>query len=122
MMRAMGEKAPEVALLGSDLLMASRLGAVLGPLGVTVVTAARADRLPAASLVFVDLNQGPVERIEAIGWIRACHPESRVIGFCDHDEKELRRRAIAAGASEVVANRHLATAARRLSARLGPGS
>ncbi len=112
----MGDIAAEVALLGSDLLMASRLRAALAPLGVSVSATADEDRLPAASRIFVDLNQDASERIEAIGRILARHPRSRVIGFCDHDEKEVRRQAIAAGATEVVANRHLARAAVRLTA------
>jgi DNA-binding NarL/FixJ family response regulator len=111
-----GESDREVALLGSDLLMASRLQAALAPLGIAVATAAREEHLPGAQRVFVDLNQDAAERIGAISRIRARHPLSLVIAFCDHDEKEVRRQAMVAGATEVVANRHLASAAVRLAA------
>jgi amidohydrolase len=118
----MGEKAAEVALLGSDLLMASRLQAALAPLGVSLTTAAREEGLPDAPRIFVDLNQDVAERIAAIARIRRRQLRSQVIGFCDHDEKEVRRQAIAAGATEVVANRHLARAAVRLAAPLARGA
>jgi hypothetical protein len=39
-----------------------------------------------------------------------------IVGFCDHADRDLRRRAMAAGASQVVANRHLPDAALRLAA------
>jgi hypothetical protein len=103
-----------VALLGSDLLLASRLRAALGPLGISL-TQVTADPLPpAARVLFVDLNQEPDRQIEAISRLLARSPGTLVVGFCDHEEKEVRRRAMAAGARQVVANRHLAQAAGRL--------
>jgi CheY-like chemotaxis protein len=110
---------PDLALLGSDLLMASRLRAVAAGLGLAVVQAQGVGALPDARWVFVDLNQRVDERIEAIGHIRLRRPAPVVVGFCDHDEQQVRRRAMEAGASQVVANRHLQEAAVRL---IGAGS
>jgi DNA-binding NarL/FixJ family response regulator len=107
------------ALLGSDLLMASRLGAALSSRGVALFRGADAAAPPSAPVVFVDLNSRIDERIDAISRIRGRDARALVVGFCDHDAAEVRRRAMAAGASQVVANRHLAEAALRL---LGAGS
>ena len=115
MMRAMGETGRrDAALLGSDLILGSRLRAALARAGIALHQAPGSEGLPASPLVFVDLNSDVDARIEAISRITAGSPERIVVGFCDHDADGVRRRAMAAGATRVVANRHLAEAAARL--------
>jgi DNA-binding NarL/FixJ family response regulator len=107
---------PRVALLGADLILSSRLRSALAARGVALVAAPKDDRLPDVSLVFVDLNSDTEARLEAIGRLRLRHGGAMIVGFCDHADRDLRRRAMAAGASQVVANRRLPDAALRLAA------
>lgn len=121
MMRPMGESGRrDAALLGSDLILGSRLRVALAGAGSTLHQAAEEGKLPPAPVVFVDLNADVDARIDAISRIASAAPNSLVVAFCDHDADGIRRRAMAAGASQVVANRHLAEAAARLVAA-GPG-
>jgi DNA-binding NarL/FixJ family response regulator len=103
-----------VALLGADLILASRVRAALAGSGAQVRQVQRAELLPAARVVFVDLNSDEDARIEAISRIHARADGTTIVAFCDHDNDAVRRRAMAAGARHVVANRHLPEAARRL--------
>jgi DNA-binding NarL/FixJ family response regulator len=107
---------PRVALLGADLILSSRLRSALAARDVALVAARDERRLPDVSLVLVDLNSDAEARLEAIGRLRHRNAGAMIVGFCDHDAAGLRRRAMAAGASQVVANRHLADAALRLAA------
>lgn len=111
----MTEKGPvAAALLGTDLILASRLRAALAASGVSLAVGSR-DGLPSpARVVFVDLNHEVDARLDAITRIRARDPDALIVGFCDHDESEVMRRAMAAGADRVVANRHLGEAGLRL--------
>lgn len=114
-MRAMGETGQrDAALLGSDLILGSRLRAALAQVGASLHQAPGSEGLPASPLVFVDLNSDVDARIDAISRIRSGPEPPVVVGFCDHDSDRVRRRAMAAGATRVVANRHLAEAATRL--------
>jgi DNA-binding NarL/FixJ family response regulator len=65
-------------------------------------------------LLFVDLNHDAEDRLEAISRLRSRNPSATIVGFCNHEEKELIRRAVAAGANHAVANRSLPEAALRL--------
>jgi DNA-binding response OmpR family regulator len=103
---------PDVALVSGDLLLASRLRAVLAPAIPLVIAAAAAD-VPAAGTVFVDLNQDAEARIGLIAELRA-RGGTRIIGFCQHDSREVRVRAMAHGADQVVTNGALQQAALRL--------
>ncbi len=107
---------PDVALVSSDLLLASRLRAALAPL--TGLLIAPAGEVPAATTVFVDLNQDVEARLGLIGAMRA-RGEARIIGFCQHDDRAVRVRAMENGADQVVTNGALQHAALRL---LGAGS
>jgi DNA-binding NarL/FixJ family response regulator len=108
---------PEVVMVSGDLLFASRLRAALA--GVAEVGATRGEELPAAGTVFVDLNEDVDARLELIRALRARQASCRIIGFCQHEERDVRVRAMAAGADQVVTNGALQAAALRL---LGAGA
>jgi hypothetical protein len=109
MMAAMA--VPDVALVSSDLLLASRLRAALA--AVTPLTVAGSGAVPEASTVFIDLNQDVDARLELIGALRA-RGGTRIVGFCQHDERAVRVRAMERGADQVVTNGALQQAALRL--------
>jgi DNA-binding NarL/FixJ family response regulator len=106
----------EVALVSRDLLFASRLRAVLGP--VAQLALAVDGEVPEAATVFVDLNDDVDARIDLIAALRA-RGGTRIIGFCQHDERAVRVRAMEHGADQVVTNGALQQAALRL---IGAGS
>jgi DNA-binding response OmpR family regulator len=109
MMAAMATS--HVALVSGDLMFASRLRAALsGTAEVDVV--ARGD-MPEAGTVFVDLNDDVEARLEIIATLRA-RGDVRLIGFCQHDERDLRVRAMERGADQVITNGALQQAAVRL--------
>ena len=103
-----------VALLSGDLMFQSRLEAALASESIAVAATADPTMLPASEMVFVDLNTHVEQRIAWIEATREADPETIIVGFCNHEDDRLRRRAMEAGASHVVANRHLPKAARRL--------
>ncbi len=102
---------PDVALVSGDLLLASRLRAVLAPVAPLVV--ANEGSLPQSGTVFVDLNQDVDARIGLIGELRA-RGGTTIIGFCQHDDRAVRVRAMKQGADQVVTNGALQQAAARL--------
>jgi DNA-binding NarL/FixJ family response regulator len=108
------DQPPRAALLGTDLMLSSRLRTALASGGAGLVEEARDDLLPPVPLVFVDLNQDADARIDAIARLRGRDGSATIVGFCNHDDRDLIRRAMAAGATQVIANRHLAEAAVRL--------
>ena len=108
-------------LLGTDLLLASRLRQALRGEGLGLVEATGGDLLPPLPVVFVDLNHEPESRVEAITQLRSRNPSATIVGFCDHGETNLMRRAKEAGADRVIANRNLAEAAVRLVRASMPG-
>jgi DNA-binding NarL/FixJ family response regulator len=102
------------ALLGTDILLASRLRSALSGGGAGLIEATRDDLLPPVPLLFVDLNHDSDSRLAAIARLRSRNPSATIVAFCNHDEKDLIRRAVAAGTDEVIANRSLPDAALRL--------
>jgi DNA-binding NarL/FixJ family response regulator len=116
MMAAMAT--PDVALVSGDLLFASRLRAVLAP--ATELLLATGSEVPEAGTVFVDLNQEVDARIDLISKLRA-RGSARIIGFCQHDERGVRVRAMEQGADQVVTNGALQQAAIRLVATSADG-
>lgn len=102
---------PDVALVSGDLLFASRLRAVLAPAAQLAVVGER--EVPDADTVFVDLNDHVDARIALISALRT-RGGTRIIGFCQHDERALRVRAMEGGADQVVTNGALQQAALRL--------
>ena len=105
------------ALLGTDLMLASRLRSALSGGGVDLIEASRDDLLPPVPLLFVDLNHAAEDRLEAIARLRSRNPSATIVGFCNHDEKALIRRAVAAGSDQVIANRSLPEGALRVLGR-----
>ncbi len=102
---------PDVALVSGDLILASRLRAALAP--ATPVALAATGDVPPAGTVFVDLNQDVDARLELISVLRA-RGGTRIIGFCQHDDRAVRIRAMENGADQVVTNGALQQAALRL--------
>lgn len=102
---------PRVVLVSGDLLLGSRLRAAL-PHGSELLVA-RGNDVPSADTVFVDLNHEVEERLALIAQLRS-RGGARVIGFCQHDDRQVRIRAMAEGADEVVTNGALQQAARRV--------
>jgi DNA-binding response OmpR family regulator len=100
-----------VALVTGDLMFASRLRAALA--GSAEVDVVATGEVPAAATVFVDLNDDVDARLELISRLRA-RGDVRLIGFCQHDERSVRVRAMERGADQVVTNGALQQAAVRL--------
>ena len=100
-----------VVLVSGDLLLASRLRSALRD--TAVVRLATGGDVPQAENVFVDLNADVDARIELIAALRA-RGNVRIIGFCQHDERAVRIRAMEEGADQVVTNGALQEAALRL--------
>jgi hypothetical protein len=109
MMAAMA--GPTVALVSGDLLLASRLRAALK--GTASVAVVAAGDVPPAEVVFVDLNQDADSRIALIASLRL-RGDRRIVGFCQHDARDVRVRAMESGAHQVVTNGALQEAALRL--------
>ena len=110
MMAAMVNVGP-VALVSGDLLLGSRLRAALA--GTAELRMTAGDEVGAAELVFVDLNSAVASRIALIEQLRAAQPAVRIVGFCQHDARDVRIVAMERGADEVVTNGSLAAAALR---------
>jgi DNA-binding NarL/FixJ family response regulator len=109
MMSAMDS--PRVALVSGDLLLGSRLRAALA--GIADVVFLQVGQVPDAATVFVDLNQNVEPQLAVIAAL-AARGGARVIGFCQHDQREVRIRAMERGADQVVTNGALQEAALRL--------
>jgi DNA-binding NarL/FixJ family response regulator len=104
---------PDVAMVTGDLLFASRLRTALA--ASAVVTVVRTGDVSAtAGTVFVDLNDDVDARLALIGVLREQRTAVRIIGFCQHDERGVRVRAMKQGADQVVTNGALQAAAVRL--------
>ncbi len=117
MMAAMAT--PDVVLVSTDLLFASRLRTALA--GQATVRLVNGAGLPAADTVFMDLNDDADARIAMIPGLRAQRPGMRIVGFCGHDQRDLRVRAMEQGADQVVTNGALQQAALRLLAAAAGG-
>ena len=101
---------PGVAILADDLIWATRLSesvAVAGGLPRRVRRSADLEQLTegGVGLAIVDLTARAYDGVGAVGVAAA--RGARVIAVGQHDDVELRRRAIAAGAERVYAYRKL---------------
>jgi DNA-binding NarL/FixJ family response regulator len=109
----MGAVGISAALVSDDLMFASQLQAAMrraeGSLALVV-----GDAVPEVGTVFVDLNTDRERRISLIEALRGERPAVEIVGFCHHGERELRRRALDAGATRIVNNGALQVVALRL--------
>lgn len=103
-----------VLVVADDLIWSSRLRAAVDRAGTTSVpirsTTALATALaeaPANSAVIVDLNGRAYDGVEAVG--AAATAGHRVLAVGQHEDLELRRRALAAGARRVFSYNKLFT-------------
>jgi DNA-binding response OmpR family regulator len=101
--------APRVVVLADDLMWSTRLVAHLrtvgaDPVPVQTIEALRRE-LPASNGAVIDLTARRYDGIEAI--TTATEAGRRVIAVGQHDDVELRKRALAAGAERVFAYRKL---------------
>lgn len=103
-----------VALVSDDLMFASRLANTMRRAGRSAVVVA-GDPVPASDLVFVDLNGAVEDRLALISRLRLERPGLEIVGFCNHEDRALRRRARASGATRVINNGALDIVALRLS-------
>lgn len=101
----MNDTTPRVAVLADDLIWASRLVAAVERAGALPLRASRTtdlDRLissEALAAVVVDLNGRGYDGVEAV---RLAAADGRtVVAVGQHEDLELRRRALAAGAQRV---------------------
>ncbi len=101
--------APRIAVLADDLIWATRLADGVRASGASPIPARTADGLagllPSVDLVVVDLTARSYDGVEAIAAARA--GDRPVLAVGQHDDLELRRRALAAGADRVYAYRKL---------------
>jgi hypothetical protein len=116
-----------VAILADDLIWATRLAEAVTAAGATPLRARRLPDLEAilgdgrAARAVIDLTARAYDGVEAIG--SASATGARVAAVGQHDDVELRRRALAAGAERVFTYRQLFEAGpSRLRAWLDAGS
>lgn len=98
-----------VAILADDLIWATRLAGHVRAAGAEPIAvrelAAFATALDGTSLAIVDLTARAYDGVAAIE--RATGSGARVLAVGQHDDLELRKRALAAGAERVFAYRKL---------------
>lgn len=105
--------ARSIALVSDDIMFASQLQAAMRRVGGHCALVV-GDGVPDEPTVFVDLNTRADERVDLIADLRRQRPELEIVGFCHHADRELRRRALASGATRIVNNGALQTVALRL--------
>ena len=96
-----------IGLVGTDLMLRSRVVAALGGIPLQRVGAVAdvpVDGTVDAPCVFVDLNSHPEQGLNTISDLRAAFPAAELIGFCSHQDREMRQQAMAAGADRVITN------------------
>jgi DNA-binding response OmpR family regulator len=98
-----------VAVLADDLIWSTRLVEALRAAGAEPQAVRSLDAfaaaLPGVDAVVVDLTARAYDGVSALGSARAAGRPALAIG--QHDDRELRRRALSAGASRVFAYRKL---------------
>ena len=103
-----------VGLLSQDLLVRSRVEAVLGGQVANVGMVAGEEIAGVFDLLVVDLNREQEKRLAWIGRVTPTQPGVEVICFGPHTEMaQLSSTARAAGANRCVANSHLAETLQR---------
>ena len=98
-----------VVILAQDLIWADRLARAVEAAGAEPVRVGSLERLqatlPSAGAAIIDLTALAYDGVAAIGAARA--GGARVLAVGQHDDHELRKRALAAGAERVYAYRKL---------------
>jgi len=110
---AVSGEAPRVVVLADDLIWATRLADALTTAGARPVRIRRLEDLDAAlvgqsgsaSRAVIDLTARAYDGVAAIE--RAAATGARIVAVGQHDDLELRRRALAAGAERVFTYRAL---------------
>ena len=102
-----------MALVSDDLMFASQLNTAMARSGGSCALVV-GDAVPEAGALFVDLNRDVEARLELIAAQRAARPALEIVGFCHHEARALRRRALATGATRVINNGALQAVALRL--------
>jgi hypothetical protein len=110
-----------IAIVSDDLMFASQLSTTMKRAGGGAVRVVD-DEIPEADLVFVDLNSSIERRLAVISRLRSLHPDLEIVGFCQHGDIALRRRARASGATRVINNGTLQVVALRLSGLRAAGA
>ena len=107
-----------------DLFFQTRLAGGLAQLGLQPAFVTDLSELAAAAgeaeLAVIDLAARRVDPIEAIRALRADRPDLPILAFGSHMNLDLRRQALEAGATRVVANSQLTTDLPGLIRRLLP--
>ena len=112
-----------MAILADDLIWATRLAGFVQVAGGTALPARSAAMLetllPEVDAVIVDLTARAYDGVAAVRLAASGHP---VLAVGQHDDRELRRRALDAGASKVYPYRRLfEDGPRQVAAWLGEG-
>ena len=108
-----------VALISDDLMFRSQLDAAVRRTGGELVTV-RAEDIPDADALFVDLNRDSPHRLGMIARVREARPDATIIAFCHHEAKDVREAAMHVGASSCITNGALQAAAMRLTGAMNP--
>lgn len=117
----LGMPTRRVALVSDDLMFRSQLEAAVRRTGGELVSV-RAEEVPDADALFVDLNRDSPHRLGMIARVREAQPEATIVAFCHHEARDLREAAMRVGASSCITNGSLQSAAMRLGgARAGRG-
>jgi DNA-binding NarL/FixJ family response regulator len=110
------EQPRRVVLVSDDLMFRSQLDVAVRRTGGRLL-AARAEDIPEADALFVDLNQDSPHRLGMIARVREAHPEATIVAFCHHEAKDVREAAMRVGASTCITNGALQSAALRLAGK-----
>ena len=107
-----------VGMVGADLMVTSRLSAILGHHGLSLRSIAHGADLSGLQLVLVDLNRDQESRLQTMRGLSQVTPPPLIVAFGPHVlMRDLGRRARAAGADRVVANSALPVVLEGLLAR-----
>lgn len=105
-------------MVGADLMVTSRLSAMLGHHGLSLRSIAHGAELSGLQLVLVDLNRDQESRLQTMRGLSQVTPPPLIVAFGPHVlMRDLGRRARAAGADRVVANSALPVVLEGLLAR-----
>jgi DNA-binding NarL/FixJ family response regulator len=108
-----------VAVLADDLIWASRLRAAIANAGFEAVAARRADDI-AGGFAVIDLGGRAYDGVEAVR--SAARAGAVVLGVGQHEDVELRKAALAAGAKRVLSYNKLFSDGPNVMTRLVEGT